>query len=77
MVVWGIGMNTPGDQVATFAEYMGLTFPVLYDEQGTIAEDYVLGMSFPTAAMPQDWVIGTDGKAVSYTHLTLPTNDQV
>lgn len=64
MVVWGIGSMTPEDDIRNFAEYMGLTFPILLDSTGSLGDAYNLGMSFPSAAFPQDWVIGADGNIV-------------
>ena len=64
MVVWGVGTSTPEGAISDFADYMGLTFPVLLDPNGSLGDDYTLGMAFPSAAFPQDWVIGTDGNIV-------------
>jgi peroxiredoxin len=64
VVVWGVGTSTPEGDIRNFAEYMGLTFPILLDPKGTLGDSYNLGMAFPSAAFPQDWVIGTDGNIV-------------
>ena len=47
----------------TFAEQYGITFPLLIDNKG-VHDQYNQEMAFPTAAYPQDWVIGTDGTII-------------
>lgn len=64
MVVWGIASMEPAETVATFVEQYGITFPVLLDEDGSVNATYAQVMAFPSAAYPQDWVIGTDGTVV-------------
>ena len=65
VVVWGVAAaREPLDDVVTFAEQYGLTFPILHDETGKIGEQYAQELAFPTAAFPQDWVIGVDGTVV-------------
>jgi hypothetical protein len=34
------------------------------DTDGTVVETYSQAMAFPTAAYPQDWIVGTDGTVV-------------
>ncbi|MFT4979606.1 MAG: peroxiredoxin [Myxococcota bacterium] len=50
--------------VSRYVDALGLSFPILLDEDGSINQAYAQQMAFPTAAYPQDWVIGTDGVVV-------------
>ncbi len=43
-----------------FRDALGLTMPVLVDDAGVIM-NYQQEFAFPTAAFPQDWIIGIDG----------------
>jgi peroxiredoxin len=60
--VWGITSREDEQVVRTFVEQYGVTFPVLLDSNGDVNRDYRQDPAFPSAAYPQDWVIGTDGK---------------
>lgn len=64
VVVWGIASMEPDSQVRRFVEQHGITFPVLLDRDGSVNRQYAQEMAFPSAAYPQDWVIGTDGVVV-------------
>ena len=64
VVVWGIASSEVDEVVARFADTLGLTFPILLDRDGSINERYAQQQAFPSAAYPQDWVIGTDGVVV-------------
>ena len=64
MRVYAIASNENEDTVRTFAEHLGLTYPVLLDTDGSALRDYEQTMAFPSAAYPQDWVIGVDGTIV-------------
>lgn len=64
VVVWGIASRESDEAVRAFVERLGITFPVLLDRDGNVNREYALEMAFPTAAYPQDWVIGTDGTIV-------------
>jgi len=46
----------------SFRDQLGLTFPVLVDEEGTIYEQYRQQAAFYLASYPQDWVIDGDGR---------------
>ncbi len=47
-----------------FVEQYGVTFPVLLDRDGRVNQAYRQDPAFPSAAYPQDWVIGSDGTVV-------------
>jgi peroxiredoxin len=47
--------------VQTFTEQMGLTYPVLFDEDGAVLAKYDAGKSSTNSVYPQDWIIGVDG----------------
>ena len=62
--MWGIASSEVDDVVARFADTLGLTFPILLDRDGSVNEIYAQQQAFPSAAYPQDWVIGTDSVVV-------------
>ncbi len=64
MVVFGIASNETDATVRDFAERSGLTYPILLDRDGSVNRLYAQEMAFPSAAYPQDWVVGTDGVVV-------------
>ena len=64
MIVWGITSHESRDHVSQFVEQTGLTFPVLLDTDGAVNAAYQQLMAFPTAAYPQDWIVGNDGTIV-------------
>ncbi len=39
---------------------MGLTFPILYDEDGRVHDSYTQ-QNAVSAAYPEDWIIAADG----------------
>jgi hypothetical protein len=47
-----------------YVEQLGLTFPVLLDEDGAVSQLYRQLPAFPSAAYPQDWIVGGDGSVV-------------
>ena len=61
VVVWGIGSEDELENLTIYAEQMGLTFPVLYDEGGAVQEQYNPGDVPTNSIYPQDWIIGADG----------------
>lgn len=62
MVVWGIASQDERARVVRFTAQMGLTFPVLFDEDSEVLNRYgSLPHSFDTI-YPQDWVVGVDGR---------------
>ncbi len=65
MVVWAIASEERDDSVArNFAEALDLTMPVLIDEGGIVHAQYLLQSTVPSAAYPEEWIIGTDGTVV-------------
>jgi peroxiredoxin len=40
---------------------MGISFPVLFDENGDVKDLYNPGEKFTNSVYPQDWIIGVDG----------------
>jgi len=62
--VWAIASGEEADTVQGYVDVLGPTFPVLMDTNGKVHEEYSQSSAFPSAAYPQDWVIGTDGKVV-------------
>ena len=52
------------EQVLRFVEQYGLSFPILLDTDGSVKREYEQTEAFPTAAYPQDWVIGNDGLVI-------------
>ncbi len=67
MRVWGIASRENDDLVRRYVAQHGLTFPVLLDRDGAVNALYRQSPAFPTAAYPQDWIIGADGR-VAYVH---------
>jgi len=63
--VWGIASNEPTNVLRNFREQLGLTFPILEDSDGSVFAKYSMTMGLPTAAYPQDWIVGIDG-SISY-----------
>lgn len=74
MVVWGIASGEQRDVVRSYAEQLGITFPVLLDFDGAVNSAYDQEWPFPTGAYPQDWVIGTDG-VIIYTNNTFELDE--
>ena len=70
-VVWGIATRESRDRVQAYTDALGVTFPVLLDEDGSVDRMYDLMFAFPTGAYPQDFVVGTDGRPCTRT--TSPT----
>ena len=62
--MWGIASQESRTTVREFVDRLGITYPVLLDREGRVNSDYAQEMAFPSAAYPQDWVIGTDGVVV-------------
>ncbi len=63
LVVWAIAdqEHDDGAQLRTFVEYLGLEMPVLWDQGGAVHSLYPIEQAFPSAAYPQQWLVGTDG----------------
>jgi peroxiredoxin len=62
--VWGIASADGEETVRTYAEQLGLTFPVLMDPGGVVADQYQQQSPFPSAAYPQDWIVDDEGVIV-------------
>ncbi len=72
-MVWAIASEERTiDDVVLFADALELTMPVLYDEGGVVHQDYVTQSEVPSAAYPEEWIVGTDGvivyHAANYDH---------
>jgi peroxiredoxin len=63
-VVVGISSRERAEDVAFYADSLGLTFPILLDADGSVDRLYDLEFAFPTGAYPQDFVVGADGRIV-------------
>ena len=63
-MVWGIASRESAETVQRFVDQYGMTFPILLDTDERVNNTYAQEMAFPSAAYPQDWVIGTDGVVV-------------
>ena len=64
VVVWGIAANETQTTVENYVEQLGITFPILLDVDGSVNAQYSQQSAFPTAAYPQDWIIGNDGVVI-------------
>ncbi len=62
--MWGIGSQDSLPVLQTFTKQMGLTFPVLHDENGDKKQMYNPGKTPTNSVYPQDWIVGVDGKIV-------------
>ena len=60
--VWGIASDDHPDDLRSYVDALGLSFPILPDEGGLVHRDYAMASAFPTAAYPQDWIVGPDGR---------------
>ncbi len=64
MRVWGVASADDEDTVVTYAEQLGLSFPILMDHDGSVAQQYQQHSPFPSAAYPQDWIVDDEGVIV-------------
>ena len=62
--MWGIGAQDSWENLATFSDQMGLTYPILFDEGGETKAQYNPGKTPTNSVYPQDWIIGVDGTVV-------------
>ena len=62
--MWGIGAQDSWENLATFSDQMGLTYPILFDEGGETKAQYNPGKTPTNSVYPQDWIIGSDGRVV-------------
>ncbi len=63
-MVWGIASRENAAVVRTYVEQPGVTFPILIDRDGAVNAAYRQNPAFPSAAFPQDWIVGPDGTVV-------------
>lgn len=63
-MVWGIASLEEEETVQAFVDQHGLTYPILMDEDGAVNEAYAQVLAFPSAAYPQDWIIGNSGTVI-------------
>ena len=63
-MVWGIASREQSGVVESYVDSLGLTFPILLDEDGAVSDLYPIEFAFPTAAYPRDWIVGSDGVVV-------------
>ena len=59
--MWGVGSEDSRETLINFATSFGLSFPILEDPEGSVHAKYDMNQAFPTAAYPQDWIVGPDG----------------
>ena len=64
VIVWGIGSQDAYDSLVLFADQMGITFPILFDDGAVVQADYNPGKGPTNSVYPQDWIIGADGTVV-------------
>ncbi len=64
VVVWGMVNQEPEDVVESYADALGLTYPILLDEDGEVSRLYDQQFAFPTGAFPKDYVIDVDGRVI-------------
>lgn len=72
LVVWAIASDEhdDGSAVRDFVERLDVEMPVLWDAGGAVHALYPMEQAFPSAAFPQQWLIGTDGR-IAYVANTL------
>jgi len=76
VVVWGIGPQDGLSNLQIFQEQMGMTYPILYDEGGSVHVDYNAGKPATNTKYPEDWIIGTDG-TVLYVNTKYEPNEMI
>ena len=62
--VWGVAGDDPLATLIAFRDQMGVTFPILFDENGEVHDQYNAGPNETNSVYPQDWIIGGDGRVV-------------
>lgn len=60
--MWGIASDDDPEDLRRYADALGLSFPILLDEAGMVHNQYAIASAFPSAAYPQDWIVGPDGR---------------
>ncbi len=64
MYFFGIASEDRLETVEAFATAFDIQMPLLYDENGRVHATYPTQSKFPSAAYPEDWIIGVDGTIV-------------
>ncbi len=59
-MVWGVGSQDTYEDLVAFRDWMGVTFPILFDENATVQRQYEQ-VRARSSVYPQDWIIGPDG----------------
>ena len=62
LVVWGIASQDNFDTLVEFVDERGITFPILFDEDGSVHAAYSMQTAFQGTIYPQDWIVGADGR---------------
>ena len=63
--MWAIGSEENNvEALEQFADALDIAMPVLYDDGGVVHADYVTLSEVPSAAYPEEWIVGTDGTIV-------------
>lgn len=66
--MWAVSTREDADRVGDWADFYGIDLPILLDTDGSVSALYQGTMAFPTAAYPQQWLIGTDGVIEYYSN---------
>ncbi len=61
VMVFAIASEDPLDNLLNFRDQMGISFPILFDGDGSVHAQYTQQNAVP-AAYPEDWIIGSDGR---------------
>ncbi len=64
MIVFGLVSDDTKEDAENFVKQMGVTFPVLFDEGGTVHALYEMESGGTSSVYPQDWVVGASGEVV-------------
>jgi peroxiredoxin len=61
-VVWAIASTDQSiEDVVSFRDALGLTFPILWDPGGVVYQDYEVLNRYISAAFPKDYILSTSG----------------
>ena len=63
-MVLGIASQDSEASVRQYVEQLGVTFPILIDNTGSVHAQYEQHSAFPSAAYPQDWIISSDSTII-------------
>ena len=63
-MVLGVGPDDDFNTLVDFSEYVGIDFPVLFDEGGSVWADYAQDIAFEQTVFPQEWLIDVDGRVI-------------